>query len=643
MNRPKYSRTAIAFAFFGPCLWWGIWQSEAVRAQGPLAIGVGRENPFGDIARPKPKKPVARPILNPWQPEAEAPDLYFDTVTLKFLDAEKLKDVVEKMCTEYGGVEANPRTNSLMICDTQENLARIISEIKKADKTPRQIMIEVVIADVQVGDDTEIGVNWDLMSHENYDVGYRQNFTASRLRSTIENTSTIGDATAFVTRGFGGDFSVISGTVRNVLHLLQQKREAEILASPRVMVVSGEIASIEAVEELPYTEVKDTAGAGIGALTSTEFKSVGVQLHVGATITDVNNIYLTVEAIQNVATGESDTEIPIVDTRKAKTSLLLQDGEIVIMGGLRRQEKIKVVEQIPILGDIPLIGLLFKSTNTLVKSSELVVFLAPHIYDGEPVGQEEMEKFNEITDKPMLSLPEQEQDKSSEQDRDLERRIEEQATATLQLQEEIAGLMLAEDEWEEHRKELEQRLEEQALAGEQLELEISERRAAEDQWHAYRIELERRVWDQAVTNERLEGQIAELVTEQEQWESYRAQFAARLEEQSAANEQLQQELAERRRAEQEWQQYREQLEQRLDREGAAGEQSQQEVSELRSQGRSISKKVLLEKIKTLRSRRTDKAAADELLSTIAELQKIIGQEIQECLSATEEAEAEEDT
>lgn len=280
----------------------------------------------------------------------------------------------------------------------------MLSEIKKADKTPQQIMVEVVILDVQLGDDTEIGINWDLLSDKRYGISYRQNFTTSRLGSTVESAATIGNATAFNTTGLGGSFSVISGTIRNVVHLIQQERTVEILASPRVMLVSGESASIEAVEELPYTEVRDTAAGGAGAITSTEFKMVGIHLNVSATLTDSNDIFLMVDTEQNVAAGRSDTEVPIVDTRKAKSSLLLKDGQVVIFGGLRRQENTKEADQIPILGDLPIIGALFRSTNTIVKNSELIVFLSPHIYKGESVPDDAMAKFREIRDRPMLSL-----------------------------------------------------------------------------------------------------------------------------------------------------------------------------------------------------------------------------------------------
>jgi len=333
----------------------------------------------------------------------DVPEIFVQTIMLRFLDAKSLKQAIDLMSSEFGSIAINEKNNSLIVCDTKENLAKIVAEIKKADKTPQQIMIEVVILDVQLNDDTEIGINWDLLSNKRYDVGYRQNFTTNRLGSTLETATTIGDATAFNTTGLGGSFSVISGTVRNVVHLIQQKREVEILASPSVMMVSGESASIQAVEELPYTEVMDTAAGGAAAITSTRFKNVGIQLDVEATLTDNNDIFLTVDAEQNVATGQSDTEVPIVVTRKANTSLLLNDGQVVIFGGLRRQEKTKEVDQVPFLGDLPIIGELFKSTKIVAKNSELIIFLCPHIYKGEPIGDDAMSKYKEIQDFSMLS------------------------------------------------------------------------------------------------------------------------------------------------------------------------------------------------------------------------------------------------
>jgi type II secretory pathway component GspD/PulD (secretin) len=401
MNKPKYAKVIFCCVILSIGVWYGMVQSQPVLGAQSKASAIGRENPFAQI--PRVVKPASTAVFQSTELVEESPELFVQTIMLKFLDAESLKKAIDNMSSAYGTIATNRKNNSVIVCDTKDRLEKILSEIKKADKTPQQIMVEVVILDVQLNDDTEIGINWDILSDKDYDIGYRQNFT-TRLSSTISDDPTIGNATAFNTVGLGGNFSVISGTIRHVVNLIQQKRKVEILASPRVMLVSGEDASIEAVEELPYTEVRDTAAGGAGALTSTEFKLVGIHLNVSATLTDNNDIFLMVDTEQNVAAGQSDTEVPIVDTRKAKSSLLLKDGQVVIFGGLRRQEKTKEVDQIPILGDLPIVGALFKSTNTIVKNSELIVFLSPHIYKGEPIPEDAMEKFREIKDRPMPSF-----------------------------------------------------------------------------------------------------------------------------------------------------------------------------------------------------------------------------------------------
>ncbi len=359
---------------------------------------VGRENPFAAFEVATPPEPEAPPVI----PE-ETPDLVMDTVVLKFLNATSLRTVLDRMVTSFGAVAVNEANNSVIVCDTVENLPKILAEIKKADRTPQQVLVEVVVIDVQLRNSQEIGVNWDLLSDDRYDVVYRQNVTSSRLGSTIADADTIGAATAFNSVGLGGDLSVISGTVRHVLHAIQQKRDVEILASPRALVVSGGSATIKAVEEIPYEEVIDTAAGGAAALTSTQFKEVGVNLQVTATITDGNNIFLMVDTEQNVGTSVSEGGVPVVDTRRVTTSLLLNDGQIVVIGGLRREEETTEVSQVPILGDLPLIGVLFRSTAVTTSSSELVVLLSPHIDRGEAAPVDLVARYEAIRETSLIS------------------------------------------------------------------------------------------------------------------------------------------------------------------------------------------------------------------------------------------------
>ncbi|MBN1360699.1 MAG: type II secretion system protein GspD [Sedimentisphaerales bacterium] len=367
-------------------------------AANSLAEQIGKEHPFAMI------ETLPSPAVTAGTDGVEEPrDLKLGTVVLKFLDAKSLQGVLAAMVKPYGAVSVNEANNSVVLCDTPEKLEKILAYIRKADQTPQQVAIEVLILDVQLDNDTEIGVNWDLLTSDRPNAVYRQNFTSSRLRSTIEDSTTLGDATAFNTIGLGGDFSVISGTVRAVLHLIQQKRDVEILASPRALVVSGRSATIQAVEEIPYQEISDSSGAGQAALTTTKFKNVGITLQVTAIIADSNNIFLTVDTEQNVRTGQSTDGIPVVDTRRTNTAVSLRNGQTVILGGLRREQQTKQVSQVPLLGDLPILGNLFKSTRKVTHNSELVVLLSPHIDTGAALPESVATRYEAAHSRSLLS------------------------------------------------------------------------------------------------------------------------------------------------------------------------------------------------------------------------------------------------
>ena len=317
------------------------------------------------------------------------PGLLVETVTLKFLKAKNLKKAIDSMSSQYGSIATDDSTNSLIICDTRDKLEKILVEIRKADRTPEQIMIEVVILDVQLQDDTEIGVNWDSVFGSSADEQYTQ---------------------ALTTLATGATFSIVKTDISATLKALQEKRNVEILASPRVLVVSGHEAYIKTIEEIPYDEVITSTETGTTAtgLTNVEFKEVGITLKVKATITDQNRIMMTIEPEQSIDAGTASTfsssEVPKVDTRSAKTTLLMEDGQIVIMGGLRKKEKQITRNQVPLLGDLPLIGFLFASNKEVTKNSELIVMISPHIQNGNGLNDKEMKKFNELKNMPMLSL-----------------------------------------------------------------------------------------------------------------------------------------------------------------------------------------------------------------------------------------------
>jgi type II secretory pathway component GspD/PulD (secretin) len=387
MNKSTYFKILLGCAVIMVFVWQAWAQSEPDQEEQMSDRDIGRFDPFERVSRQE-KTSVLQGVFQQGRPADTVPELCAKSVIIKFLRAKNLEKALENMVTEYGSISTDKESNSLIICDTKENLERIMDEIRNADKTPQQIMVEVVILDVKLDDDVKIGIDWNVVFDDRYAATYDQ---------TVASTWAVGDIFSSAT------FAITTGNIASIVYALQEKKDVEILASPKIMVVSGQTSCIQAIEEIPYQENSQSSESQT-VLTYTEFKNVGIKLTVGATLTDDNDILLVVDTEQNVQTGTS-SGVPVVDTRKANTSLLLRDSEVVVMGGLRRQEQTIDVEQIPLLSDLPIIGGLFRGTNTITKNSELVVFLSPHVYREKPLSSDELEKFNQLRNRALLRLP----------------------------------------------------------------------------------------------------------------------------------------------------------------------------------------------------------------------------------------------
>lgn len=319
----------------------------------------------------------------------KVPERFMGSVMLKFLTAENVATAVGNLLTDYGALSTDAATNTIIICDTRENLDKMIGEIRKADQTPKQILIEVVIIDVQLSDDTEIGINWDDLSITEDDEGV----------STIGHTTTFEQTVSDLTSG--GTFTLIQNNIRTMIKALQQVRNTEILASPRLLVLSGQTAYLETIEEIPYIENTQTGsgGGGENLIASTEFKNAGITLTVSPIITDEGRILIAIEPDQSFNTGTlgvGGTTVPIVDRRRVSTTLLMDDGQVLVIGGLRRKDVRINHTKIPLLGDLPFIGGLFSNDKEVIEHSELLIMISPHIQDGPiPLTEDEAARWQE--------------------------------------------------------------------------------------------------------------------------------------------------------------------------------------------------------------------------------------------------------
>ena len=351
---------------------------------------VADTNPF-ELMRQfsQPQTAAVSPQVATPQVIEEVPELFVEAVMLKFLKAKNVASAVEKLVSPYGTVATDEDTNTLIICGSREQVDRALSQVRRADQTPKQIMIDVVILDVVLDDDTEMGVDWNLTSIMG---GVDENQTYQHTLTSLAS---------------GATFNFFRSGIDITVKALQEHKDVEILSTPRIMVLSGQTATIKTVEEIPYQESSQTSEGG--NLTSVEFKEAGITLEVSPIITDEGKIILNVKPSQSVKTGEfgqvgtQAASVPIVDKREVDTTLILEDGQTVVIGGLRKKHETMTLNAIPILGDFPVVGNLFRNDKTEIVNSELLVMLCPKVHKGtEILNDYEQEKYDELKNRQPL-------------------------------------------------------------------------------------------------------------------------------------------------------------------------------------------------------------------------------------------------
>ncbi|MFC1762519.1 type II secretion system protein GspD [Planctomycetota bacterium] len=291
----------------------------------------------------------------------------------------KSKDLevsVNKLLSEDGKIGVDERLNALVVTDTSEHLERIQEAIQRLDKKAPQVLIEVLIVNVILNDERKMGVDWQIIGSK----GAGESIILTQELNATTLTNPYG-AMSFNT--VSGDWSFTS-----LLDFVQTHENVTVLASPKVLVLNNHTATFDAVEEIPYQQLSETSGGGF--IGTTAFKDAGVKLQVTPQISDDGYIAMHIEPEQSARVGTfsvDGTDTPVIETRKTTTDLRVKDGQTVIIGGLRKKEPFRKESRIPLLGDIPLLGRLFRQVHVKEADSELGIFITPRVYrDDVPNG-----------------------------------------------------------------------------------------------------------------------------------------------------------------------------------------------------------------------------------------------------------------
>lgn len=292
--------------------------------------------------------------------------------SLNYAQADKLQPKLQEIITKgVGTLSVDERTNKVIVTDYPGKLEMISKIITSFDEKTPQVLIDAQIVELSPSDEFEMGVDWDYWIKNHF-----------RVTVPLAAGSAIGFGTA-VTPASVGDFSAI-------LDMLRTIGDTKILSSPRIIALNNQEARILVGTKDAYiTSSSSQAGDSTVTSQTVNFVDVGIKLYVTPTVN--RDGFVTMKIRPEISSAERTnivaqnltTQIPIVTTSEAETTVMLKDGVTIIIGGLKRDSRIKTVRKIPVLGDIPLLGFFFRDTSDSVETTELVILLTPHIITGE--------------------------------------------------------------------------------------------------------------------------------------------------------------------------------------------------------------------------------------------------------------------
>lgn len=357
---------------------------------------------------------------------------------ITYADVKELEKALSKFISSNGSISAMPGTSNIIVKDTESNIEAIDKFVEEVDRVTQQVLVEVRIYDVTDTDDYNLDIAWNAGRNTKNVAGdpitettgngitYSDELPETGIPATplpLQTSSRRADpfAAGSFDRTSGGSlrlgFFNDSFSVDVLLTALQKQEWATLLANPSILVLDNETATFEIIKEIPYTE-NQTSSTGGSTITSTRFKEVGVKLEVTPHITRDDMLRVHLKPEFSVAEGQATVVggggevglVPAVNTRKLETTALLKNGETVVIGGLRKQEVTKNLYKTPILGDLPLLGVLFQSEDESTETTELLVFITPNIVDVPVLKADEADTYK-YTDLPKVNYPKLRSDK----------------------------------------------------------------------------------------------------------------------------------------------------------------------------------------------------------------------------------------
>lgn len=316
---------------------------------------------------------------------------------LNYVKASDLKSQIESISQAEGRTTArcnvDETNNALIVTDTLYGLDMIEKLIKKLDRMPKQVLIEAKLVEVSLDSGLQTGVQWGVA----YDGGTSK-IGLGNIKNPVKDLA--GNplyALPFYGEGAGsgvslpaeqiyGSFRFLKVTSKTVLDATlsaaAKQGKANILSNPKIATLNNKEASINITNQIPYvtTEITNTSGGSVASQKVT-YVTAGIVLNVLPTITSDGRIIMKITPKVSKPSQTAQFQPPSIDERTANTTVVVNDGETIVIGGLIHETEGDYVYKVPVLGDIPILGYLFKKKSKEKNRMELLIFVTPRILE----------------------------------------------------------------------------------------------------------------------------------------------------------------------------------------------------------------------------------------------------------------------
>ncbi|MBY0316482.1 MAG: type IV pilus secretin PilQ [Bdellovibrionales bacterium] len=293
---------------------------------------------------------------------------------VNYADVDDLSKKLKPFLSQNAKVSADKASNSIIISEFASQMSRIEKILKALDIQPLQIMIEGKVIEASESFSKEIGLNWNTTTP----------FTQGSQSGSISNNLRFGAQLPFGlnTTINAGAYDII-GDLTATLQIAQSEQKIKILSSPRIVALNKQKAYIKQIQQYPILQ---TTVVGNVSNTTTTFQDVQLSLEVTPQVTFSNETLMNVKIIRDIP-GPAVNGARQVNKREASTSVLVKDGQTMVLGGIYSMDDSQAENGIPWLMDIPILGYLFKSKNRTTVKNELLIFLTPRIVNPEALRQ----------------------------------------------------------------------------------------------------------------------------------------------------------------------------------------------------------------------------------------------------------------